>query len=74
MGSETMGSVELHFFDLCEVGRRIQKRQLSSVEVTRALIGNFVKSGDGYQLEFSFQLEAGEARLPKAPITEKVSA
>ena len=33
-----MGSGELHFLDLCEVGRRIQKRQLSSVEVTRALI------------------------------------
>jgi amidase len=33
-----MGSDELHFLGLCEVGRRIQKRQLSSVEVTKALI------------------------------------
>ena len=46
----------------------------SQFGVTRALIGNFVKSGDGYQLAFTFQLEPGEARLPKAPITEKVSA
>ena len=46
----------------------------SQFGVTRALIGNFVKAGDGYRLEFTFQLEPGEARLPKAPITEKVSA
>jgi len=46
----------------------------SQFGVTRALIGNFVKSADGYQLAFTFELEPGEARLPKAPITEKVSA
>ena len=46
----------------------------SQFGVTKALIGNFVKQGDGYQLEFTFQLDPGEARLPKAPITEKVSA
>jgi len=46
----------------------------SQFGVTKALIGNFVKKGHGYQLEFTFQLEPGEARLPKAPITEKVSA
>lgn len=46
----------------------------SQFGVTRALIGNFVQRADGYQLEFTFQLEAGEARLPKAPITQKVSA
>jgi amidase len=41
-----MGSDELHFLDLCEVGRRIQKRRLSSVEVTRALI-NRIERFDG---------------------------
>jgi catechol 1,2-dioxygenase len=46
----------------------------SQFGVTRALIGNFVKSGDGYRLEFTFQLERGEATLPKAPITHKVAA
>lgn len=46
----------------------------SQFGVTRALIGNFVKSGDGYRLEFTFHLEPGEARLPRAPITEKVGA
>jgi protocatechuate 3,4-dioxygenase beta subunit len=46
----------------------------SQFGVTRALIGNFVKKNDGYELQFTFQLEPGEARLPKAPITEKVSA
>lgn len=46
----------------------------SQFGVTRALIGNFVKAADGYRLEFTFQLEPGEARLPKAPITEKVGA
>jgi hydroxyquinol 1,2-dioxygenase len=46
----------------------------SQFGVTRALIGNFVKRGGGYELEFTFQLEAGEARLPKAPITQKVAA
>ena len=46
----------------------------SQFGVTRALIGNFQKGKDGYELAFTFQLEPGEARLPKAPITEKVSA
>src|SRR5438105_6903617 len=46
----------------------------SQFGVTRALIGNFVKSGAGYRLEFTFQLEPGEATLPKAPITQKVTA
>ncbi|HET7670536.1 MAG TPA: dioxygenase [Burkholderiales bacterium] len=46
----------------------------SQFGVTRALIGNFRKAAEGYTLEFTFQLEPGEARLPKAPITEKVSA
>jgi len=46
----------------------------SQFGVTRALIGNFVKTGDGYRLEFTFQLERGDAVLPKAPITQKVAA
>jgi catechol 1,2-dioxygenase len=45
----------------------------SQFGVTRALIGNFVRTADGYRLEFSFQLERGEAVLPKAPITQKVA-
>jgi hydroxyquinol 1,2-dioxygenase len=47
----------------------------SQFGVTRALIGNYVKRGDGsYVLEFNFVLEAGEARLPTAPITGKAAA
>jgi protocatechuate 3,4-dioxygenase beta subunit len=46
----------------------------SQFGVTRALIGNFVKEGDGYRLEFGFVIEPGESRRPKAPITEKVAA
>ena len=46
----------------------------SQFGVTKALIGNYVKKGDGYELAFEFQLEPGEARLPKAPITQKVDA
>jgi len=47
----------------------------SQFGVTRALIGNYSKRGDGsYALEFSFVLEAGEARLPQAPITGKATA
>ena len=46
----------------------------SQFGVTKALIGNYVKKGDGYELGFTFELEAGEARLPKAPITEKAAA
>ena len=46
----------------------------SQFGVTRALIGNFTKEdGDGYRLEFTFVIEPGESRRPKAPITEKVS-
>jgi catechol 1,2-dioxygenase len=46
----------------------------SQFGVTRALIGNFVKDGDSYRLEFSFVIEPGESRRPRAPITEKVAA
>ena len=46
----------------------------SQFGVTRALIGNFQRKGDNYELGFTFVLEPGEARLPKAPITGKVAA
>jgi len=47
----------------------------SQFGVTRALIGRYVKRSDGsYTLEFNFVLEAGEARLPQAPITGKAAA
>ncbi|HZE60557.1 MAG TPA: dioxygenase [Burkholderiales bacterium] len=46
----------------------------SQFGVTRALIGNFVRQGEGYELGFTFVLEPGEARLPKAPISQKVAA
>jgi protocatechuate 3,4-dioxygenase beta subunit len=45
----------------------------SQFGVTRALIGNFVTEGEGYGLEFTFVIEPGESRRPKAPITEKVA-
>jgi hypothetical protein len=47
----------------------------SQFGVTKALIANYAKRGDGsYALEFRFVLEAGEARMPKAPITGKAAA
>jgi catechol 1,2-dioxygenase len=46
----------------------------SQFGVTKALIGNFVKDGDGYTLEFTFVIEPGEARRPRPPITAKVAA
>jgi len=46
----------------------------SQFAVTKALIGNYVKKGESYSLEFAFTLEAGESWLPKAPITHKVHA
>jgi len=46
----------------------------SQFGVTDALIGNFVRKGDGYLLEFTFVIAPGEARLPRAPITEKAKA
>jgi catechol 1,2-dioxygenase len=46
----------------------------SQFGVTRALIGNFIRTADGYELIFTFVIEPGEARLPKAPITQKVAA
>src|SRR5512138_1903944 len=46
----------------------------SQFGVTKALIGNFVKAGDGYRLEFTFEIEPGDSTLPKAPITEKATA
>jgi protocatechuate 3,4-dioxygenase beta subunit len=46
----------------------------SQFGVTRALIGNYEKRRDGYALEFTFVLEPGEAKRPKAPITGKAAA
>jgi len=47
----------------------------SQFGVTKALIGNYVRRGDGsYALEFSFVLEVGDARMPTAPITAKATA
>jgi catechol 1,2-dioxygenase len=47
----------------------------SQFGVTKALIGNYAKRDDGsYALEFTFTLEAGEARRPRAPITGKAAA
>ena len=47
----------------------------SQFGVTRALIGDYQTQPDGsYRLEFTFVIEAGEARLPKAPITAKATA
>ena len=44
----------------------------SQFGVTEALIGKFEKaSGEDYLLRFTFVIEPGEARLPRAPITEK---
>jgi catechol 1,2-dioxygenase len=46
----------------------------SQFGVTKALIGNYEKRGDGsYALEYTFELEAGEARMPRAPITGKAA-
>jgi catechol 1,2-dioxygenase len=47
----------------------------SQFGVTQALIGEYRKRDDGsYSLEFTFVIQPGEARLPKAPISEKVRA
>jgi len=46
----------------------------SQFGVTKALIGNFVRTDAGYSLEFTFVIEPGEAWLPKPPITQKVAA
>src|SRR4051812_31191037 len=46
----------------------------SQFGVTKALIGDFVKKGEGYELQYTFELEPGEARLPKAPISQKIDA
>ena len=47
----------------------------SQFGVTKALIGNYAKRGDGsFSLEFTFVLEAGEANRPRAPITGKAAA
>lgn len=45
----------------------------SQFGVTRALIGEFRRRGDGYALEFTFTLERGESWRPKAPISEKAA-
>ncbi len=46
----------------------------SQFGVTEALTGKFTPRDGGYSLEFTFVIEPGEARRPKAPITEKAAA
>jgi catechol 1,2-dioxygenase len=47
----------------------------SQFGVTKALIGNYEKQADGgYALTFTFTVEPGEARRPRAPISAKVAA
>jgi catechol 1,2-dioxygenase len=46
----------------------------SQFAVTQALIGDFRQAGDGYALEFTFVIEPGEARRPRAPISAKAAA
>jgi protocatechuate 3,4-dioxygenase beta subunit len=46
----------------------------SQFGVTQALIGDYQKVDEkNFRLEFTFVIEAGEARLPKAPITAKAT-
>jgi catechol 1,2-dioxygenase len=46
----------------------------SQFGVTKALIGDYRKDGERYSLEFTFVIEPGESRRPRAPITAKASA
>ena len=47
----------------------------SQFGVTQALIGKYERQADeSYRLEFSFVIQPGEARLPKAPITAKATS
>jgi catechol 1,2-dioxygenase len=46
----------------------------SQFGVTKALIGNFVRQGEAYSLEFTFVLEPGDSSLPTPPISRKVAA
>jgi catechol 1,2-dioxygenase len=46
----------------------------SQFGVTKALIGDYRKDGERYSLEFTFVIEPGESRRPKAPITAKAAA
>jgi protocatechuate 3,4-dioxygenase beta subunit len=47
----------------------------SQFGVTKALIGDYRRQPDGnYSLEFTFVIEPGESRRPRAPISEKVAA
>ena len=46
----------------------------SQFGVTKALLGDFVRRGEGYELEFTFVLEPGESLRPRAPITGKSAA
>jgi protocatechuate 3,4-dioxygenase beta subunit len=47
----------------------------SQFGVTKALIGDYrQETAESYSLEFTFVLEPGESRRPRAPITQKVAA
>ena len=46
----------------------------SQFAVTHDLVGEFRREGAGYSLQFTFVIDPGEARRPRAPITGKATA
>lgn len=59
-----MDTAELHYLELLEIGRRIQARELSSTEVTEALLGR-IEALDG-QLKSYARLMPEQARADAA--------
>ncbi len=83
-GRHNWRPAHLHFL-VCKPGYKTIASQVYDPEdkhletdsqfgVTKALIGDYRKAGEGYTLAFTFIMEPGESVRPKAPITAKVSA
>ena len=83
-GRHNWRPAHLHFL-VCKPGYKTIASQVYDPEdkyletdsqfgVTKALIGDYRKDGDGYSLSFTFVLEPGDSVRPRAPITGKVAA
>jgi protocatechuate 3,4-dioxygenase beta subunit len=83
-GRHNWRPAHLHFL-VCKQGYKTIASQVYDPEdkyletdsqfgVTKALIGDYRKDGEGYSLSFTFVLEPGESVRPRAPITGKVAA
>ena len=66
-----MAATDLHYLGLVEIGQKVQAKELSSVEVTKAMLGRIDKL-DGKLKSFAYVM--ADSALVEAAAAEKAAA